>query len=139
MLFAAARWPAMNGLFFGGGAMGGLGVMILLAVTSAAVIRYFGFHRGGESMWVRMIAPALSALLLGTAIVLAIMHFGTLLGTGPGNPAGWLLPSAFGAAAVGGLCWGAFLRTRRPDVYATIGLGAHAADQATAPSGRTLP
>ena len=31
----------MNGLFFGGGAMGGLGVMILLALTSAAVIRYF--------------------------------------------------------------------------------------------------
>ena len=42
VLFAAARWPAMNGLFFGGGAMGGLGVMILLALTSAAVIRYLG-------------------------------------------------------------------------------------------------
>ena len=137
VLFAAARWPAMNGLFFGGGAMGGLGVMILLALTSAAVIRYFGLHPGGESAWARMTAPALSALLLAAAIVLAIMHFGTLLGTGPGNPAAWLLPSAFGAAAVAGLCWGAFLRARRPDVYATIGLGAHAAGQAT-PAGRTL-
>ncbi len=39
LVFAAAGWPAMNGLFFGGGATGGLGVMILLAVTSAAVIR----------------------------------------------------------------------------------------------------
>ena len=136
VLFAAARWPAMNGLFFGGGAMGGLGVMILLALTSAAVIRYFDVHPGGESLWARMTAPALSALLLGTAIVLAIWHFGTLLGTGPGNPAAWLLPSAFGVAAVAGLCWGAFLRARRPDVYATIGLGAHAAGQDTLTGGR---
>ena len=94
--------------------MGGLGVMILLAVTSTAVIRYFRRQPGGESAWARMTAPALSALLLAAAIVLAIMHFGTLLGTGPGNPAAWLLPSAFGAAAVAGLCWGAFLRARRP-------------------------
>ena len=128
----------MNGLFFGGGAMGGLGVMILLALTSAAVIRYLHLHPGGENAWTRMTAPALSALLLAAAIVLAIMHFGTLLGTGPGNPAAWLLPSAFGVAAVAGLGWGAFLRARRPAVYATIGLGAHAASQAAITGGRTL-
>ena len=136
--FAGAGWPAMNGLFFGGGALGGLGVMILLAVTSAAVIRYFRRQPGRESAWARTIAPALSALLLSAAIVLADMHFGTLLGTGPGNPAGWLLPSVFGAAAVAGLCWGAFLRARRPAVYATIGLGAHAAGQTAPASGGTL-
>jgi hypothetical protein len=84
------------------------------------------------------VRSALSALLLAAAIVLAIIHFGTLLGTGPGNPAAWLLPSAFGAAAVAGLCWGAFLRARRPRVYATIGLGAHAAEQVTPASGGTL-
>jgi amino acid transporter len=136
VVFAAAGWPAMNGLFFGGGALGGLGVMILLAVTSTAVIRYFRRQPGRESAWARMIAPALSALLLTAAIVLAVMHFGTLLGTGPGNPAGWMLPSAFGVAAVAGLCWGAFLRARRPGVYATIGLGAHAAASQTPPAGR---
>jgi drug/metabolite transporter superfamily protein YnfA len=102
------------------------------------VIRYFDRQPGGESVWARMTAPALSALLLAGAIVLAIMHFGTLLGTSPGNPAAWLLPSAFGVAAVAGLSWGAYLRARRPDVYATIGLGAHAAGQATLASRRTL-
>jgi amino acid transporter len=136
VVFAIAGWPAMNGLFFGGGAAGGLGVMILLAVTSVAVIRYLDRHPGGEGVWARLMAPALSALLLSGAIVLAVLHFGTLVGTGPGNPAGWLLPSAFGVAAVAGLCWGAFLRARRPQVYATIGLGAHAAgSQATMPGG----
>jgi amino acid transporter len=135
-VFAATGWPAMNGLFFGGGALGGLGVMILLALTCTAVIRYFARHPGNESTWTRITAPALSGLLLAAAIVLAIAHFGTLLGTGPGNPAAWLLPAVFAAAALAGLCWGVFLRARRPAVYATIGLGAHAASQA-GPSGRT--
>jgi hypothetical protein len=138
-VFAAAGWPAMTGLFFGGGAAGGLGVMILLAVTSTAVIRYLARQPGLESVWVRLIAPAGSALLLAAAIVLAVLHFGTLLGAAPGSPAAWLLPAAFGAAAAAGLCWGAFLRARRPHVYATIGLGAHAAaSQAASASGRTL-
>ncbi len=130
-IFAAARWPAMTGLFFGGGAEGGLGVMILLAITSAAVIRYFDVHPGGESSWARLTAPSLSALLLAGAVVLAILHYGTLLGTAPGNPAAWLLPSAYALAAAGGLCWGAFLRARRPHVYRKIGLGPAAG---TAPS-----
>ncbi len=134
-LFAAARWPAMTGLFFGGGAEGGLGVMILLAITSAAVIRYFHFHLyHDESVWARTAAPALSALLLAGAVVLAILHYGTLLGTAPGNPAAWLLPSAYALAAVGGLCWGEFLRARRPAVYRQIGLGPQAG---TAPSAFT--
>jgi hypothetical protein len=117
------------------GAEGGLGVMILLAITSAAVIRYFDFHPGGgESVWARMTAPALSAILLAGAVVLAVMHYGTLLGTAPGNPAAWLLPSAYAVAAAGGLCWGAVLRARRPQVYRKIGLGPEAA---TAPSALT--
>jgi amino acid transporter len=136
--FALAGWPAMNGLFFGGGALGGLGVMILLAVTSTAVIRYFRRQPGAESVWVWAITPATSALLLATAIVLAVAHFGTLLGTATGNPAAWLLPAVFLVAAMAGLCWGAFLRVRRPAVYATIGLGAHAAEVAAA-SGAMLP
>jgi amino acid transporter len=126
-VFALAGWPAMNGLFFGGGAMGGLGVMILLAVTSVAVIRYFARQPGSESVWARAVAPAAAALLLSGAIVLAITHFGTVLGTGPGNPAAWLLPACFGAAIVAGLGLGMYLRARRPGVYAAIGLGAHAA------------
>jgi hypothetical protein len=136
-VFALAGWPVMNGLFFGGGAAGGLGVMILLAVTSVAVIRYFTREPGIESVWVTKAAPALSALLLAGAIVLAITHFGTLLGTGPGNPASWLLPAGFAVAAVAGLGWGMFLRARRPGVYATIGLGAHAA-VTQAPASGTL-
>jgi hypothetical protein len=73
-----------------------------------------------------------SFLLLTGAVVLAVWHYGTLLGTAPGNPADWLLPSAYGVAALAGLTWGIVLKRRRPGVYATIGLGPHAATQATA-------
>lgn len=130
-LFAVTGWPPMSGLFFGGGATGGLGVMILLAITSVAVIRYFGRYPGTEGAWVRVTAPAVSFLLLTGAVVLAVWHYGTLLGTAPGNPAAWLLPSAYGVAALAGLTWGVVLKQRRPGVYATIGLGPHAATQAT--------
>jgi amino acid transporter len=129
VVFAVTGWPAMSGLFFGGGATGGLGVMILLAITSLAVIRYFRRRPGTESTWARMTAPALSFGLLVGAVVLAIWHYGTLLGTAPGNPAAWLLPSAYGVAAIAGLTWGIVLKQRRPEVYATIGLGPHAATQ----------
>jgi hypothetical protein len=78
------------------------------------------------SAWARVTAPVLSGVLLAAAIVLAIAHYGTLLGTAPGNPAAWLLPSAFGVAALAGLCWGVYLRAWRPDVYRGIGLGAEA-------------
>jgi amino acid transporter len=127
VLFAVTGWPAMTGLFFGGGATGGLGVMILLAITSVAVIRYFRRYPGTEKTWPTMTAPALSFLLLAGAVVLAIWHYGTLLGTAPGNPAAWLLPASYGVAAVIGVAWAALLRSRRPDIYQTIGLGHHAA------------
>jgi amino acid transporter len=126
IVFAAARWPAMSGLFFGGGATGGLGVMILLAITSAAVIRYFRRQPrrlGDESTWVRAVAPAIACVLLTIGVVLAVWHYGTLLGTRPGNPASWLLPASYGAAALGGLAWGTRLKHRHPDVYNRIGRG----------------
>jgi hypothetical protein len=44
----------------------------------------------------------------------------------PGNPAAWLLTSAYGLAAASGLCWGVVLRARRPAVYRQIGLGPEA-------------
>ncbi len=131
VVFAVTGWPPMSGLFFGGGATGGLGVMILLAITSVAVIGYFGRYPRTEGAWVRVTAPAVSFLLLTGAVVLAVWHYGTLLGAAPGNPAAWLLPSVYGVAAIAGLTWGAALKQRRPGVYATIGLGPHAATQAT--------
>jgi amino acid transporter len=126
-VFALAGWSPMTGLFFAGGTTGGLGILLLLALTSVAVIAYFWRDAGGESIWNRLIAPALAAVMLTGLAVLAVGNYGTLLGVAAGSPATWALPGAFGVLAVLGVTWGLVLRVRRPGIYRTIGLGAHVA------------
>jgi amino acid transporter len=126
LLFAVQGWPPMSDLFFWGGTTGGLGIIILLALTSLGVIRFFATGDGArsrESGWARLIAPALSAAILTAIIIAAVTHYATLLGVAPGSPAAWLLPASYAAAAAAGLAWAAFLRARHHDVYATLGLG----------------
>src|SRR5258706_3483765 len=108
------------------GTTGRLGVMILLGLPAVAVIVFFARDPRGKSAWLRVIAPALAAVLLAGIIVLAVQHYATLLGVPPGSAAAWALPAGYAVAAVIGLGWGLVLKTRRPDVYAAIGLGAHA-------------
>jgi amino acid transporter len=126
VLYAAGGWPPMTDLFFWLGTTGGFGIMILLAMTAVAVIAFFARDPRGESAWARLVAPALAVILLAGIVVLALQHYSTLLGVSPGSPAAWALPASYAVAAGIGLCWGVLLRARRPQVYATIGLGAHA-------------
>jgi amino acid transporter len=124
--YALAGQDPMTRLFFWLGTTGGLGIMILLALTSVAVIAFFGRGPRGESTWRRLIAPALSAAALAGIVVLAVQHYATLLGVRPGDPAAWALPASYALVAAIGLGWGLVLKLRRPRVYAAIGLGAHA-------------
>ncbi len=116
----------MTDLFFWLGTTGGFGILVLLALTAVAVIAFFARDDRGESTWRRLTAPALAAAALTGIVVLAVTHYATLLGVPPGNSAAWLLPASYAAAAVIGMVWGLVLKTWRPGVYATIGLGAHA-------------
>jgi amino acid transporter len=135
--FALAGAQPMQDLFFDLGTTGGLGLLLLYALTSAAVIGYFARNPGIETAWARLIAPALAAVLLTGIAVLAILHYSTLLGVVPGSAAAWALPAGYGVIAAAGLAWALILRTRRPDVYQAIGLGAHAASiQARTPGTR---
>jgi ABC-type phosphate transport system auxiliary subunit len=80
-----------------------------------------------ETAWVRMTVSAVAAAVLATISVLTVTRYATLPGVNPGNPATWLLPAGYGAAAGTGLIWAEILRTRRPGIYQQIGLGADAA------------
>jgi amino acid transporter len=135
--FALGGLPPMTDLFFWLGTTGGFGILILLAVTSVAVIAFFARDPRGESAWRRLIAPALAAILLGGIVVLAVLHYAILLGVPSGSPAARLLPAGYALVAAIGLAWGLFLRARRPAVYATIGLGAHAVTGQRASAGRS--
>jgi amino acid transporter len=132
--FALAGANPMATLFFWLGTTGGFGILILLAVTSVAVIAFFARDPRGESAWARMIAPAVAAVLLAGMVVLAVWHYATLLGVAPGSPAAWAFPAGYAATAVAGVGWALVLRARRPQVYAAVGLGAHAVTGQTAPA-----
>jgi amino acid transporter len=114
-------------LFFYGGASGALGVIILIATTSFAVVAFFARNPSGESSWRRAIAPILASIALTVVVILAIVNFDTVLGVEPDNNVRWIVPIAYLVAAVLGLLYGMFLKARRPQVYAAIGLGANAA------------
>jgi amino acid transporter len=132
--YALTHQDPMTRLFFWLGTTGGLGIMIMLAVTSAAVVVFFARDARGEGIWARLIAPAAAAVLLAGIVVLAVQHYALLLGVPPGSPAAWVLPAGYAVVAVAGLAWGLILKIRRPQVYAAIGLGAHAVTAAPAPA-----
>ncbi|GII93746.1 APC family permease [Sinosporangium siamense] len=114
-------------LFFVFGSFGGLGVLLMLAATSAAVIAYFIKTPNNENVWRTKIAPGLAFVLLLVVIALVMVNFDTVLGVPPDSVLRWILPAIFVVAIGFGLAWGAVLRARKPDVYATIGMGAQAA------------
>jgi amino acid transporter len=124
--YAIAGWDPLVRLFYWFGTSGGFGVLVLLAVTSVAVIVFFGHEPSGESLWRRLIAPTIAALVLGVFVVLAVINFGDLLGVPASHALRWGIPAGYLVAALLGIGWGLYLRARRRDVYATIGLGAKA-------------
>jgi amino acid transporter/GNAT superfamily N-acetyltransferase len=112
-------------LFFVGTNLGALGVLILMVVTSLAVIGYFRERPGLERTWSRAVAPFLGGVLLTLVLMLVLDNFHTLLGLPPGDARSWAVPAVFAVAAAMGLLWGWFLKVGRPEVYRTIGLGAN--------------
>jgi amino acid transporter len=137
-VYAIGGWQPLTYMFFWLGTTGGFGILLLLALTAVAVIVFFRRDPHGESTWVRLTAPAVAAILLTGIVVLAVLHYNTLLGVPPGAVAAWALPASYAAVAVIGAGWGLILKARRPRTYATIGLGAHAVTgQLTSPSYET--
>ncbi|WP_309117459.1 amino acid permease [Saccharothrix sp.] len=114
---AALDWRPVEHLFLGGGAVGALGVLLLLTTTSVLVVTHLR----------RSSAP-------GTRIALAITAAVALLGLSTVSLAGfdqllapstmflwWAAPAAFVAAAAAGAARAWWLRRRDPQVYDAIG------------------
>jgi amino acid transporter len=125
--YAIGGWPPMTNLFFWLGTTGGFGILLLLALTSIAVVAFFAQDGRGESLWARLISPIIAAALLTLIVVLAVQNYATLLGVPADNAASWILPASYGLVFVVGLAWGSLLKARRPQLYSAIGLGAYAA------------
>jgi amino acid transporter len=133
--FAVTGQDPMTRLFFWLGTTGGFGIIVLLALTAAAVIAFFARDGRGENAWRRLVAPLIAFVLLTAIAVLAVRNYAVLLGVPPSDPAAWALPAGYAVAGVAGLAWGLVLRARRPELYASIGLGARAVTARLAQSG----
>jgi amino acid transporter len=123
-VYALAGWDPLVRLFFWGGTCGAIGVLLLITVTSIAVIGYFARHPSGEDFWHRIGAPVIGTILLLVMSYLALTNIATLFGVEPGAGPTWVVPLSFAVVALAGILWALVLRSSRPDVYAGIGLGA---------------
>jgi amino acid transporter len=119
-------------LFFWITVWGGLGVLILMAGTSAAVVGYFAQRPHGEGAWRRVVAPAAATVALVAVLWVTLAQFGTLLGVEATSPLRWVFPAAYALAALVGYGWALILRATRPSAYAAIGRGANSVTPPTA-------
>lgn len=110
-------------LFTWMGNIGALGIILLMAAASVAVIAFF-VQRGaaGAQIW-RLVAAGLACLALLAIAFMTVKDFDVLVSAGPGSVLSWLLPAIIGLALAGGLVYGLVLRSRKPEVHARIGLG----------------
>lgn len=118
--------PLVN-LWYWGSTAGAVGVLSLLVATSISVLVYLArAHHPRQSIGL-LTTSLLAALGLATVLVAALTHFSLLLGTAPGDPAAWILPSLFAVAAIAGAGWALLLRGTRPRVWRQLGQGTGAA------------
>lgn len=107
--------------------LGALGVLLLMAVVSFAVLVYFRRQADAAvSAWAGTIAPALAGVALLVILVLGVLNFNVLV-TGatdaPTDDMAIILPVILFGAGLLGLAVGAWIKGSRPDVYARIGEG----------------
>ncbi|MFJ3698470.1 APC family permease [Streptomyces sp. NPDC090052] len=110
-------------LFTWMGNIGALGIILLMAAASVAVIAFFVQRGAARAQIWRLTASGLACLALLTIAFMTVKDFDVLVGAGPGSVLSWLLPGIIGLALLGGLVYGLVLRSGRPEVHARIGLG----------------
>jgi len=129
-IYAIAGLDPLVQLFYYVGTAGGFGVLLLIFVTSLAVIHYFARHAHGQTRRDRLLTltpAALAAAALAAIVWLIWTNFATLLGVQHDH---WLVsfvPQLYVTVAALGVLYGAVLRVVLPAMYARIGMGAKAA------------
>jgi amino acid transporter len=128
VVFAVGGFDPLVWLFYTGGTAGALAILVLLFVSTIAVISFFARNRRGESLWRTLWAPVISIFGVGGVLVLVLANYATLLGVQESSPLRWGIPAAVLMVAVAGYLYGLSVKYRKPQVYAAIGLGAKSTD-----------
>jgi amino acid transporter len=113
----------MTRLFSWAANVGALGVVLLMALSSIAVIAFF-VKRGATRVqgW-RLTTSAVAAVALLATAGFAVKGFQVLVEADPGHGLRWVLPGIIALAALAGLVHGLVLRSRNPAAHARIGQG----------------
>jgi amino acid transporter len=122
LVFALLRRDPLTELFTWLSYVSAVGVLLLMAVTSMAVVGFFRRYPGlGGSSWHRLVAPLLATVALLTIAAVTVANADAALGGSAPSMLGFVLPGLVGVAAVGGFGWGLVLRATRPGTHARIG------------------
>jgi amino acid transporter len=105
--------------------LGSLGVLLLMATVSFAVIAYFRAHPEYKvGLYRSTIAPLISGVALVAILVLGVANFNVLITSSTNAPEDTMsivLPIILFAAAILGMVVAAVIRARDPDRYRRIG------------------
>lgn len=99
--------------------VGVLGVLGMMAITSAAVVAFF-LRQGAGVTLKTFVLPVVSGLIMAALFVYVFLHFGDLTATQDG-PLGIILPSTIPAAGIIGWYVAARLRSGSPSAFADMG------------------
>lgn len=121
MAFAVVGRDPVIDLFTWLSGSAAVGVVLLMVLTSAAVVGFFRGRSGPETLWQRVVAPVLGTIMLGAVLAVLLLNFDAMLAPDTAAYLKWLLPLIPVAAAVIGLIWGLALKSVRPEAYARIG------------------
>lgn len=113
--------------------LGALGLIVLMAVVSVAVIGFFARDRRGVGAWTRLVAPAIAAAFFATVTLLTLANWNLLLGEAETGFLTFALPGLLVVAAVVGLAIAVQAKHRRPHAFESIGTGAVPVARADAP------
>lgn len=96
------------------------GLVFLLAVTSISVMIWFLRNHYPGNIFVRLIAPALSAVSLVIVALLILFNFDLMIGEQNSPLLVYIMPGIIIASGVVGLVWGEVLHRRRPEIFESI-------------------
>ncbi|WNW09881.1 APC family permease [Pseudomonas sp. DTU_2021_1001937_2_SI_NGA_ILE_001] len=120
LVFAAMDADPILQLFAWFSSLATLCLLLLMAMTSAAVLMYFRRNpQLGLGVTRRLLLPAFSCVALGIVLVIAVLHFDVL--TGSSQALSWLLCAVIPAALAGGVLLAARLRRVSPQCFAALG------------------
>ncbi|MFE8938573.1 APC family permease [Streptomyces sp. NPDC007872] len=91
-----------------------LGIVLLMAATSLAVVGFFRRADGRQPVWRTVVAPAVAFLGLACVVCMMVANFPLLVGTTTGA---WVIGGLVALSAVAGAVQALVLRARRPAVY----------------------